>query len=132
MDRPFYFKDFLLKLVKEDRIYLKKMKADDDGDFWIRVISSNSGEMLNEYQLNSYHDHFFIDALSRTIVIDDIFSNIKIYDKPVTNAGGQQALLLYENKSLDLANTNGLQLTLDGKFFFIKNKKKIQFYSFCT
>lgn len=130
-DRPFYFKDYLLKLVKEDRIYMKKMKADDDGDFWIKVISLTTGELLNEYYLNSYHDYFFIDALSRTVVIDDIFSNIKIYDKPNSTVS-DQPLLLYENKNLDLANTNGIQLTLDGKFFFIKNKRKIQFCSFCT
>jgi len=138
-DRAFYFKDFLLKLVKEDRVYMKKMKADESADFWIRVISLHSGELLNEYQLNSYHDHFFIDALSRTIVIDDIFSKISIFDKPTSsssssstpNGSNQQAHLLYENKNLDFSNTNGLSTTLDGKVFFIKNKKKIQFYSFC-
>ena len=107
------------------------MKADDDGDFWIRVVSLTTGELLNEYNLNSYHDYFFIDALSRTIVIDDIFSNIKIYDKPNLN-GSNQPMLLFENKNLDLANTTGLQLTLDGKFFYIKNKKKIHYVSFCT
>ncbi len=34
-DRPFYFRNFQLKLVKNDRIYMKKMKADDDGVFWV-------------------------------------------------------------------------------------------------
>lgn len=35
IDRPFYLKNFLLKLVKNDRIYMKKIKADDDGVFWV-------------------------------------------------------------------------------------------------
>ena len=38
-DRPFYFKNFQLKLVKEDRIYMKKMKMTmDDGVFWVSSL----------------------------------------------------------------------------------------------
>lgn len=128
-DRPFYFRNLQLKLVKNDRIYMKKVKADDDGVFRVKIISLTNGELLNEFYLNSYHDHFFVDALSRTIVIDDIFSNLKIYEKP--NNTSNQAQLIMEN-NLDLANTHGLQVTMDGKLFFVKNKKIIQYYSFCS
>ncbi len=93
----------------------------------IKILSLTNGEILNEFYLNSYHDHFFVDALSRTIVIDDVFSNLKIYEKP--NNTSNQAQLIMEN-NLDLANSHGLHVTMDGKLFFIKNKKSIQYYSF--
>jgi len=85
-----------------------------------------NGEVLNEFYLNSYHDQFFVDALSRTIVIDEVFSNLKIYDKP--NGTSNQVELIMEN-SLDLANSHGVRVTMDGKLFFVKNKKNIQYYS---
>ena len=37
-DRPFFFRNFQLKLVKNDRIYMKKIKADDDGVFWVNYL----------------------------------------------------------------------------------------------
>lgn len=39
IDRPFYLKNFLLKLVKNDRIYMKKIKGDDDGVFWVKFFN---------------------------------------------------------------------------------------------
>ena len=129
IDRPYFFRDFLLKMVKNDKIYLKKVNADDDGDYWIRIVSLRTGELLNECYLNNFHDHFFIDALNRIVIIDEIFSNLKIYDKPSIKSN--QAKLIYE-KNIDLTNSCGLKMTADGRFFFIKNKKKINFYSFCV
>ena len=129
MDRPYFFKDFKIKIVKNDKIYLKKINVDEEGDFWIKICSLNNGELLNEYYLNGNHDNFFIDSLQRTVVVDEVYSNIKIYEKP--NCKSNQADLLFE-KSLDLKNSSGLRVTPDGKLYFVKDKQVIQGYSFCT
>lgn len=127
VDRPYFFKDFMLKMVKNDKIYMRKINVDDEGDFWIRIVSLTNGELLNEYYLDCNHENFFVDALSRTIVIDDVFSNLRIYEKPSLKSN--QADLIFE-KNLDLTNCSGFQMTLDGKFFFVRNKQFIQYFSF--
>lgn len=58
MDRPYFFKDFILKMVKNDRIYLRKACVDDEGDFWVRIVSLTNGELLNEYYLDCTHENF--------------------------------------------------------------------------
>ena len=128
-DRNFFFKDFILEAVKCDKMYCRKKTADEEGDIWVRVISLSSGELLHEFYLNCRFEIFFIDALSRTIVVDPIFSVLRIYEKP--NNKSNQAELLLE-KQIDVKNCSGFKMTLDGKFFFIRDKKLIQYYQFST
>ncbi len=147
IDRPYFFKDYELKFVKNDKIYLRKINQDFVGnnynnmDVVIRVVSLNSGEFQNEFILNSLstnaaidNELFFVDALNRILIIDDIYSSIKIYDLPVlTNrlkALINHANLLIESKNLDLANASSFRMTCDGKLIFIRNKKTIELYSF--
>lgn len=128
-DRSFFFKDFMLEAVKCDKMYFRKKTADEDGDFWVRMVSLSSGDLLHEFYLNCRFEIFFIDALSRTLVVDPIFSVLRIYDKP--NNKSNQAELLLE-KQIDLKNCSGFKMTIDGKFVFIRDKKFIQCYQFST
>ncbi len=120
---------FYVALISNDLINYLSLKLKKR--LQVKIISLTNGERLNEFSLNSYHDHFFVDALSRTIVIDDIFSNLKIYEKPSNTSKHQAAQLILE-KQLDLGNSHGLRVTMDGKLYFVKNKKTIQHYSFCN
>ncbi|RNA02421.1 hypothetical protein BpHYR1_021425 [Brachionus plicatilis] len=126
-DRAYFFRDFVLEAVKYDRMYLRKRTADEEGDYWVRVVSLSSGDLLHEFYLNCRFEIFFIDALSRSIVVDPVFSILRIYDKP--NSKSNQADLLLE-RDIDLRNCSGFKMTLDGKFFFIRDKKYIEYYQF--
>ncbi|CAF0757240.1 unnamed protein product [Brachionus calyciflorus] len=126
-DRPYFCKDYTIEMVKGDRVYMRKTMPDEEGDYWVRIMSLSSGDLLHEYYLDCRHEFFFVDGLMRSIVIDPVFSILRIYDRP--NLKSNQADLLFE-KSLDLNNCNGFQMTSDGKFFFIKEKKFVQYYKF--
>ena len=127
VDKPYFFKDFVLKMVKNDKIYLGNTNTNENGHYVIRAVCLSTGEVLNEYKLNCTFDNFFIDALSRTVVVDN--SSLKIYDKP--SGASDQAELIYE-ADIDLGHTNGYHMTQDGRFFFVKDKHNIQYFSFCN
>jgi hypothetical protein len=127
-EKPFYFNDCLLKLVKNDKLYLKKSKPNEYGDFCVRIVTLKTGDLLREFFVNVNFDHFFVDALDRAVVLDSVFSSIKVYDKP--SAKSNRLCLLLENR-IDLTNTDTINLTLNGHLYLIKNKSKIEVYSFC-
>jgi hypothetical protein len=130
VDKPYFFNDCLLKLVKDDKIYLKQSSASSgERTFFIRVVSLTSGELVSQYLLDSNHDLFFIDALSRTIAIDVKSSRLKIYDKPKNKF--DHVDLIYDKQMTLVADAAAFRITTDGRLFFIKNKQLIQFLSLC-
>jgi hypothetical protein len=131
IDKPYYFRDYKLRMVKNDRMYLGRVSANEAGNFGIRVVSLSTGQVLQEYCLSSSYENFFIDALSRTIVVDSECSTLKIYDKPQSGSSQAEPVELIYESPLDLANTSACHMTPDGRFFFIKDKQSIQYFSFC-
>jgi hypothetical protein len=116
----------------------------NNSDLWIRTVSLNSGEFINEFALNTStnfdctsNEIFYVDALNRTLILDEIYSSIKIYDLPnsstcaiKTSLNKDQANLLIETKSFDLTNSSAFRMTSDAKLIFVRDKKTIEFYSF--
>jgi hypothetical protein len=136
-DKSYYFRDFTLKMVKLDRIYLGRAVSSTAVDeaaavveHAIRVVSLSSGQVVNEYCLTSGYEDIFIDALSRTIAVDTVNGFLRIYDKPQSGQADPFAELIYEG-TLEMEKTSGHHMTADGRFFFVKDKSKIQCFSFC-
>lgn len=132
-DKPYYFREMWLKLVKNDRIYFAGPRKENKQ--CVRSVSLSTGQLISEYYVSvASLESLFIDALSRTIVVDDKSSSLKIFDKPsssTSSSGSNQVAELLFETELELNGTEGHHMTNDGRFFFVKDKQAIQFYSFC-
>lgn len=138
-ENPYYFKESLLTFVKDDRMYFRRFgnstannlnETNKINDGFIRVVSLTNGELMNQYSLNLRVEKFFVDNLSRTIVLDEICSKLRIYDRPKHKL--DQVELLFEKDVEWLNGITDLRLTDDGRLYFIKNKQTIQYISLFT
>ncbi len=128
VDRPFYFNDFELKSAKNDKLIFKKKTPNKDGENLLRIVSLETGESMAEFILDGNYEHFYVDEFFRIVVIDKEAGMLKIFDKQ--NIGSLDMDMIYES-TIDMNETSGHFMTGDGRFFFIKDKECIQYFSFC-
>ena len=148
----FFFKDFQLRLVKNDKMYMTKRvttpttttQQEDAELSALRVVSFTNGELLNELGLRlNGSEHLFVDALGRLIVVDELFGYVRIYENPCSGCRHKQdeiavrktsdvekASLIVEKRFKFLHNQSSLRVTDDGKLYAVKERKIVQKFSF--